>query len=92
MKVKKSKYKLEDFLQVLSNGKKVFDFNKIAEKNFPIVILQTERGRLGKTLNIKEFLRQDFNKLVLIKTDNIHSALLFSINPMPPILQAKLKT
>ena len=32
------------------------------------------------------------SKFVLIKTDCMHSALLFSIKPIPPILQAMLKT
>jgi len=36
------------------------------------------------------FTKQALSKFVLIKTDSMHSALLFSINPMPPILQAIL--
>ena len=35
-------------------------------------------------------LNHQFNKFVLINTDNIHKALLFSIKPIPPISHAKL--
>ena len=36
------------------------------------------------------FCREALNRFVFINTESIHSALLFSINPMPPILQAML--
>ena len=34
---------------------------------------------------------EEYNKFEFINTDNIHSALLSSIKPIPPILQARLK-
>lgn len=60
--LKKSKYTVEDFLQTLSNGKKVLDFSKIKATGFPIRLIMTERGAKGKTLNAKEDLRKDFQK------------------------------
>lgn len=60
--LKKSHYELADFLQTLSNGKEVFDFEKIEGAGFPIVLVITERGSKGKTLNIKEHFRKSFIK------------------------------
>lgn len=58
----KSDYKMSDFEQTLKNGKKVFDFNKIAEKGFLMNVLITERGARGKTFNAKEFIREQYLK------------------------------
>ena len=59
---KSKKYKIDDFKKSLSNGKKVLDFSKIAQTPYPIVLIISERGRLGKTLNVKEHLRETFLK------------------------------
>lgn len=58
----KSSYALGDFLQTLKNKKKVFDYAKIEEAGFPIVIMITQRGALGKTFNVKDHIRNMYQK------------------------------
>lgn len=58
----KSKWRLNDFYQKLSNGHKVFDFEKIAKTGYGMILIMSERGSRGKTLNVKELLRKEFIK------------------------------
>lgn len=58
----KSQIKMNQLLQTLPNGKKVLDFEKIENLGFMMHILITQRGSLGKTFNIKDQARKDFQK------------------------------
>ena len=53
------------------------------------IINPIRKGKVVKYL-LDLFKFAALNKFVFIKTESIHSALLFSINPMPPILHAIL--
>jgi hypothetical protein len=48
------------YFQTLPNGKRVYDFQKIEDAGFPIVIIISMRGSLGKTYNVKDFLLKKF--------------------------------
>lgn len=58
--LQKSTIQLKHLLQTLPNTKEVLDFQKIANTNFPIVLLMTERGSKGKTVNSKFHVMKKF--------------------------------
>lgn len=58
----KSNIRLNQLMKTLPNGKAVLDFKKIEDKGFMLHILITERGAKGKTFNIKDRIREDFQE------------------------------
>ena len=54
---------MKKFYKTLDNGKEVFDFKKIKDYGFPINIIISMRGGLGKSTNAKIFLKQEWDKV-----------------------------